>query len=137
MKTRCTHIKADGLKCRAYAMKNSEFCWLHSPKVEDEVKVYLRFIGGKNSHFSAPVSLPEIMISDTRDIPPLLVDTIQHMRSGEIDVRLGTAIGYLSNILLKSYEVAGLESRIEKMEKFIKTNFKEEWNVNPNAWKPY
>lgn len=134
---KCKHIKSNGEQCKSSAMKNSRYCWTHSPEISIHEKKLGASKGGKNKFKLAPLNLPQIIISDTRDIPPLLVDTIQHMRSGEIDVRLGTAIGYLSNILLKSYEVAGLESRIEKMEKFIKTNFKEEWNVNPNAWKPY
>ncbi len=40
-----------------------------------------------------------------------------------MDVRLGTAIGYLSNVLLKSYEVADLEGRIEKVEKYMHMHF--------------
>lgn len=100
-------------------MKNSKYCWTHSPEISIHEKKLGSSKGGKNKFGLTPVNLPQIIINDTRDIPPLLVDTIQHLRKGEIDVRLGTVVGYLSNILLKSYEVADIENRMEKIEKFI------------------
>jgi len=77
-------------------------------------------MGGKNRHIPAViVKLPDISIKGPLDVPPLLLDTIRHLRRGEINVRLSTALCYLSNVLLKSYEPE-LEARIEKMEKFLK-----------------
>jgi hypothetical protein len=120
---KCKHIKSDGIECNANAIKDTDFCWFHSPMVDNREKQYSRYMGGKNRHIPVKIGLPEVIINDSRDVPPLLVDTIRHLRSGEIDVRLGTAIGYLSNVLLKSYEVADLEVRIIKMEKYMNENF--------------
>jgi hypothetical protein len=114
----CKYTKSDGSRCRGFTVSGSDYCWRHSSVVKDFEKKSASSRGGRNRSL-IPVNLPQIIINDTRDIPPLLVDTIQHLRSGEIDVRLGTAVGYLSNILLKSYEVADIENRMEKIEKFI------------------
>lgn len=116
---RCIFKKSNGDRCKSNAMKNSKYCWTHSPEISIHEKKLGSSKGGKNKFGLTPVNLPQIIINDTRDIPPLLVDTIQHLRKGEIDVRLGTVVGYLSNILLKSYEVADIENRMEKIEKFI------------------
>jgi len=116
---KCIFRKSNGERCKSNAMKNDIYCWTHSPEISVHEKRFGSSKGGKNKTSMRPVNLPQIIINDTRDIPPLLVDTIQHLRSGEIDVRLGTAVGYLSNILLKSYEVADIEGRMERIEKFI------------------
>jgi hypothetical protein len=121
---RCIFKKSNGERCKSNAMKNSKYCWTHSPEISIHEKRLGSSKGGKTK--LTPLNLPQILINDTRDIPPLLVDTIQHLRNGEIDVRLGTAVGYLSNILLKSYEVADIEGRMEKIEKFIDERFYKE-----------
>ncbi len=119
---RCKHIKPDGSACKAGTIRNSGFCWFHSPRINNIEKQYSRYLGGKNRHMPVVmIKLPEISIKGPRDVPPLLLDTIQHLRRGEIDVRLGTALCYLSNVLLKSYEPE-LEARIVKMENFLKEN---------------
>lgn len=120
---KCKHIKIDGSRCRASALRGTVYCWFHSPGVNEIRKQYTRYKGGVNRHTPAVFTkLPEIKINGPRDLPPLLVDTCEHIKSGAIDVRLGTAICYLTNILLKAYEPE-LEARIEKMEIFVGENF--------------
>ena len=117
---KCKQIKLDGSACKARAIGNSGFCWFHSPRINNIERQYSRYMGGKNRHIPAViVKLPDISIKGPLDVPPLLLDTIRHLRRGEINVRLSTALCYLSNVLLKSYEPE-LEARIEKMEKFLK-----------------
>jgi hypothetical protein len=58
-----------------------------------------------------------------QDVPAFLIDTMNNLRSGNMGIRLGTALGYLSGMLMKSFEVADLEVRIERMEKYMKENF--------------
>lgn len=50
------------------------------------------------------------------EVGDLLAETINHVRTGQIDTRVGTAIGYLANILIRARETADLEQRIEKLE---------------------
>jgi hypothetical protein len=120
---KCSFIKSDGNKCNAFAIKGSNYCWIHSPEVSESAKSSARLLGGINRQVQIPVNLAELAIKDTRDIPPMLVDTLLHLRKGEMDIRLGTAIGYISNILMRSYELADIENRMEKIEKFIDEKF--------------
>lgn len=101
-------------------MAGSNYCWIHSPNISRFEKKLASSKGGTNRHLSE-MDFPEIIIKSSKDIPPLLVDTIQRLRNRTIDVRRGTAIGYLSDMLLRSYEIADIESRIERLEEMIKT----------------
>ncbi len=123
---KCKYKKSNGSACKGFAVKNSDFCWAHTPKIDDKEKQYSRYRGGVNRHAPVLTNLPEIIVKDSRDIPLLLSDTIYHLRHGKMDVRLGTAIGYVSNILLRSFEVADLEVRIEKIEDYMHKHFNPE-----------
>ena len=123
---KCKYIKNDGSPCKGFAVKDSDYCWAHTPDIDNKEKQYSRYRGGVNRHSSAKVKLPKIVLSNMQDIPAFLVTTIKRMDAGEIEIRLGTAIGYLSNVLMKSYELTDLEPRIEKVENYIKENFKGE-----------
>ncbi len=122
----CRHIKDDKTQCKGFAIKGSDYCWRHSSAVKDYDKKSASALGGSGRRLYMPVTLPEIVIKDMQDIPHMLVDTLGYLRRGEMDIRLGTAIGYITNILMKSYELADLEPRIEKIEKYIAGNLKGE-----------
>jgi hypothetical protein len=117
---RCIHIKPNGEKCKSYCIPDSRYCWVHSPEInEQERKLALsRAVPGTYKMY---MELPEMIIASSKDIPPLLVDTIQRLRNRTIDVRRGTAIGYLSGMLVRSYEASDIEARLEKIEELIKT----------------
>jgi hypothetical protein len=71
------------------------------------------------------INLPELNIDNVTDLPPFLIDTIRNIRGGVLNVRVGSVIGYLSSILLRSYEVADLHQRLEKIEQLISSSFVE------------
>lgn len=123
---KCRFIKSDNIQCSAFAIEGSDYCWRHSPVVAEYEKKSASALGGTNRRVYFPTNLPEVVLKNMRDIPPMLVDTLQHLRRGAIDVRLGTAIGYLSNVLMKSYELTDLERRVENVENYIKENLKGE-----------
>jgi len=50
------------------------------------------------------------------DVGELLGETINQVRRGEIDLRVSTAIGYLSGILLSAMEKGSLEERLATLE---------------------
>jgi hypothetical protein len=121
---KCKFIKRDGNQCSGFSVTGSEYCWRHSPHISEDEKKSASALGGYNRNPVIYRILPEIIIKDTRDIPALLIDTIAHLRSGELDVRLGTAIGYLSGVLINAFILAEIETRIEKIEHFINENHK-------------
>jgi hypothetical protein len=123
---KCIYIKSDGQRCKSYTMINSQYCWVHSPQISDGQKQEAYSKGGKaNSHSAVnglPLDLPPIIINSSADIPPLLIDTIGRLRQGTMHVRVAAALGYLSHILLRSYEIADLEPRVKALEAKAKDN---------------
>lgn len=53
------------------------------------------------------------------DIKRLINNTINELRSGEIDSKSANAIGYLANILLKVFETEDLLEKIKEMEEKV------------------
>lgn len=116
----CIYIKSNGEQCKSFSMLESEYCWRHSPDVNSFEKKLASSRGGTNKS-PAYNDLPEMNIETSKDIPAVIVDTIQRLRNRTIDVRRGAVIGYLSNILLRSYEATDLESRIHALEELVRT----------------
>jgi len=46
----------------------------------------------------------------------MMAETMAEVRAGKMDPKLGSTIGYLGMALLRAFEVADLEERLEKME---------------------
>ena len=122
---KCKFTKPDGTACNINAMKNSGFCWHHSPDVNDQDKHAALSRGGKTKKNKLIIHLPELKIENTKDLPPFLIDTIRNVRSGILSAKIGSVIGYLSGILLRSYEISDLNARIEKLEQLISSSFVE------------
>jgi len=49
-------------------------------------------------------------------VPPLLADTINRVRKGQLDPKIASTIGYLAGVLLRSIEVSELEERTRSLE---------------------
>jgi hypothetical protein len=47
------------------------------------------------------------------DVKDLLVEAMAAIRTGKMNPKLGTTLGYLGSSLLKAFEVADLEQRLE------------------------
>jgi hypothetical protein len=114
---KCKFKKSNGKKCGANAMHSSEFCWYHTPDISNQKKKLVSSKGGKGNSKIEVIKLPAITIRTAQDIPDLIIDAIQNVRKNRMEIRKGSVIGYLSNILLKAYEVSDMESRVEKIEK--------------------
>ena len=71
---------------------------------------------------SLPDDSPEIPIKSANDILTLVSDTINQIRTGKLDVRVGNGIGYLSGIALKAIEKGDLDDRIKTLEERIENS---------------
>src|SRR5271157_2438427 len=113
---KCKYTKPDGTRCKAIALKNNPYCLPHAKQTEKKDI-------SKNNKLI--ISLPELKIENTKDLPQFLIDTISNVRGGLIEAKIGSVIGYLSSILLRSYEISDFESRLERIEQVISTAFVE------------
>ena len=63
--------------------------------------------------------IPPIPLGGSSDVVNLLADTINKVRAGEMDLRVANCIGYLSGHLVKAFEIAEIERRIEVIERVV------------------
>ncbi len=67
-----------------------------------------------------PAATPDIELRGTRQIQRLLAETINQVRRGELDPKAANCIGYLSGILMKSFEQVEIETRLAAVESALK-----------------
>jgi hypothetical protein len=121
-KTSCKAKKPDGSDCQAVALPGSEYCFFHDP-AKAEKRREAQSLGGRHNHMKTlDPDTPDVKIENCKDTVPLLSDTINQVRKGEIDPRIGNAIGYLSSVIIKAVEQSDTEKRLVEIEGIVKAN---------------
>ncbi|HPL56506.1 MAG TPA: hypothetical protein PLC05_03400, partial [bacterium] len=118
-KMKCKFIKPDGTQCNANAMSGLDYCWTHNPDISDEEKREAKQRGGQARALTIANPLPELPINEPNDAVLLIVDTINRVRSGELDIKTANCLGFLTDKLLKAFEVSKLNDRVEIIERVI------------------
>ncbi|KKP37651.1 MAG: hypothetical protein UR28_C0028G0019 [Candidatus Peregrinibacteria bacterium GW2011_GWF2_33_10] len=116
---KCKFIKIDSSVCSSNAMINSDYCYFHNPEITDEEKNNSQSKGGKNNLIKIQTPLPIIKIQEANDVLILLEDTINRVRSGELDVKIANCIGVLSGQAIKAIEISKLANKMEIIERAI------------------
>lgn len=127
MAKRCKYRKK-GKQCKSWALTGENYCFFHSPKKAKE-RAKARRKGGKHALADKKQVLQhsDIRIESTSDVVKLLNETINQVRTGEIEVKIANAVGYLSGICLKALEQGDIEKRLEVLENKL---FDEKQNPN-------
>jgi hypothetical protein len=121
-KTPCKAQKPDGSDCQAVALPGSEYCFFHDPE-KAERRREAQSLGGRHNHMKTlDADTPDVKIENCHDTVPLLSDTINQVRKGQIDPRVANTLGYLASVLIKAVEQSDIEKRIEAIEAAVKTN---------------
>jgi hypothetical protein len=119
-KKSCTATKDDGTACGAAALPGSRFCFFHDP-AKAAARRQAQSAGGlANKMATLPADAPDVKVEDGADVVKLLGETINQVRRGEIDPRVGNSVGYLANIVLAATGQRELESRIAELESLVK-----------------
>ena len=110
---RCKATTSSGGRCKAKPHKDG-LCFFHSdPKKAAELG---RKGGRRNRHTYEtplqPVAVPE----SAGDVKRILAETMADIRGGRMDPKLGSTLGYLGMGLLRAFEVADFEQRLERLE---------------------
>jgi len=116
---KCIFIKENNEECQANSMKDSQYCFLHNPEIPKEEKKLVQAKGGKGNITRIQNPLPPITVNTPDDVVSLLTDTINRVRSGELDVRIANVLGYLSGHLIKALEVSEVDKRVSTIERII------------------
>lgn len=118
MANRCQFRKKDGERCGANAQANSGLCVFHDPaRAADGQRA--RRAGGINRSrriTALPPETADVPLRSVPDVCSLLVDTINQVRRGQLDVRVAKTLGYLANTLLGAMQQGPLDERLAAVE---------------------
>lgn len=114
---KCEYLKQNNSQCGANAMTDSKFCFRHNP--ETEVERNIAVLKGGYALKSPGEPLPPVKLKSIEDIAGLIEDTINRIRTEPLSHHQANSIGYLSGILLKSFEAGEYERRLEALEQKI------------------
>jgi hypothetical protein len=105
-------------QCSANAVKDSQYCFFHDKDNEKQRKL-AQSKGGKANLIAVKDPLPPMPIANVQDVLGLLEDTVNRVRTGELDVKIGNCIGFLSGHLIRAFEVTSIANRVEIIEQAI------------------
>src|SRR5215207_576049 len=114
--SRCAGIRADGVRCKAEAMPEAQWCWNHHPDYE-QARRRRASKGGKRGGRGRPQH-------ETEAIKALLEDLTERVLSGDLETGPAAVANQLINTRLrtieqerKNRETEDLEARIEALER--------------------
>ncbi len=113
---RCKATKADGTACRASSLPGSKYCFFHDPDREEERQAGRRAGGQTGRAAALPSDTEFVDLKTPADIVGLLGDTINRVRVGAVDPRVGNCIGYLAGVAMKAMEQGDIEARLAALE---------------------
>jgi hypothetical protein len=118
----CKKVKSDGRRCEARAMTNSKFCFFHDPSKAKERAAARRAGGVQRSRRVAvlPPHTPDRPLRSSGELLELLRDMINKILRGELDPKIGYAVGYLATIQAKVLAQSEIEERITALEAIVK-----------------
>jgi hypothetical protein len=119
----CRQTKADGSPCRGKARPGSDFCAFHDPAVAAKRAEGRKAGGRKRSRPAAVVSTDaaDVPLTSVRDVVVLLGDTVNRVRKGELDAKVGNCLGVLSGVLLRALEEGDLAEQIQQLRASIES----------------
>ena len=100
-------------------MNDSDYCYLHNPEISQEDKLVAQTKGGEARAVAVKTALPEIPIETPTDAVLLVSDTIKRVRAGTLDIRIANCLGFLTDKLLKAFEVSRLNDKVEYIERIV------------------
>lgn len=115
----CKASKRAGSRCEAAALDGSDYCFFHDPSRAAERREAQALGGQRNRMKTLDAAIPDMKFESTAEMVALLSDTINQVRKGDIDPRIGNTVGYLANLLIKALEQNELETRIDKLETLL------------------
>jgi hypothetical protein len=125
-KRSCTATKRHGGRCQAAALPGSDYCFFHDP-AKAAARRRAQSLGGRGNRMATlPADTPDVKVEHGADVVNLLGTTINQVRRGEIDPRVGNTVGYLANILLGATGQRELESRLAELESLVKSRSRTE-----------
>jgi hypothetical protein len=103
---KCLFKRPNGRECRANPVVSSAYCFFHDPARAAERRKAQSKGGLGTQVMSLPHDTPHCDVTSIEGVVGLLDSTINDVRRGKLDPKLGTTIGYLAGMLLRSFELS-------------------------------
>ena len=116
---RCHHVKDDGNQCRATKLRGSKYCFFHDPAKAGE-RAAAQQAGGRNGRAAVlPPDAPHRRVKTAAEVIDLLSETINQVRTGQLDPKVGNCVGYLSSVILRAIEQGDMAERLAALESIV------------------
>ena len=121
---RCSYISKIGARCHADPEPGKQYCFFHDPEQKKKpapARQQAAEIHSQESEIKTalPPGLPVIPLRKASDAASLMAETINQLRGGEMDLDAARAIGYLTNLLLRSRKQAPPQALVEPLAETI------------------
>src|SRR5262245_25317845 len=119
---KCTHTKPSGERCQAQALPGKPSCVFHDPSSATSRAAGRRRGGKARSRPAAvlPMTTPDAPLATEADLVAFLGQTINQVRRGELDARIGNCLGLLCGQMLRAMQGSDLAARVEMLEAVLK-----------------
>lgn len=124
----CKATRKDGQPCTAQAAPGRDYCFFHDPAKTDAARE-AQAKGGSKKLVLKPEAvkpwrgLPGDVVAlrspSPADLINLLADTIDEVKTGQIDPKVANATGYLVGVMVKILEYDALEERLASLEEAL------------------
>jgi len=108
---KCEYVKKDGKQCGGYAIRDSKFCYFHSPEMASNRKK-ASSEGGSSSTLGLEPAEP-IKLENQKTVVDLLLDTVNRVRrvrkDGSMDVKTANCIGFLAGKIVEANKASEKE----------------------------
>ena len=116
----CDGINAGGASCRATPMRDSRYCFFHSPETQQEAKEARRLGGQRRKREGTVSGAYEVDgIATVAEVLRVLEIAVIDTLSLDNSVSRNRTLGALAQTVLKTIEVGELESRLEQLESVL------------------
>jgi hypothetical protein len=116
MSSRCQYRKADGSPCRATALPGKDACYFHDPARSEERQAGRRKGAAARNRKPDLGSVEDVPLGTVADVVALLGKTINDVRSGRMEAKVGNAVAVLVGQLLAAQRGGALEDRLRRLE---------------------
>jgi general stress protein YciG len=111
---KCKAKTKAGRPCAAPAVRGGNYCALHA---DPERAAQLGRKGGTKNRKVYDGDVRNVSVPESAgDVQRMLAESMAELRAGKMDPKLGSTLGYLGTSLLRAFEVADLEQRLERLE---------------------
>ncbi len=117
MNERCEFVRPGGFRCRAWPVRGSEYCFWHDPDSAEDL-AQAQQLGGmrRKRERTTAVAYDVQGFSSVTDVQRVIEIAIIDTLADGTSLARNRTLGYLSQVLLKTFEVGDLAERIAAIE---------------------